>query len=58
MAADDDILQVWKECEAEIDANQKMGQNVQLLAEQTIGNLSALKSLQFEKDAVETVKNS
>ena len=55
---DDDIIQVWKECEAEIDANHKMGQSVQELAEQTIGNMSALKSLQFEKDAVDTVKNS
>jgi len=55
---DDDIIQVWKECEAEIDANHKMGQSVQELAEQTIGNMSALKSLQFERDAVDTVKNS
>ena len=53
---DPDIAAIWEECERELDANFKMGQHHQMLFEQTIGNLAALKMLD-DSSIEDSVKN-
>lgn len=53
----EEIEDIWKECEAEIEANHKMLANMQLGFEEAIGNLAALKTLS-DSSIEETVKNS
>lgn len=52
-----DVQDIWRECEAELAANHRMAQGHQLLFENTIGNLAALKLL-GDSSVEEAVKNS
>jgi hypothetical protein len=51
-----DIQDIWRECQAEIDANHRMAQGHQLMYEQTISNLAALRLL-GDSSVEEAVKN-
>ena len=52
-----EIEQIWAEYEAENAATHKAAENFQLLLEQSIGNLAALKMLS-DNSIEEAVKNS
>jgi hypothetical protein len=54
---DEDIEEIWKEFEAEDNALHKMAQHQQLMYEQTIGNIAALKALN-DNSIEQAVKNS
>jgi hypothetical protein len=56
MAIDDDIVNIWREFDYELEANRKMAANHQLAFEQTIGNIAALKMLN-DSSIEESVKN-
>lgn len=55
--ADSDINDIWDECEREIEANHRMAENHQLMFQQTISNVAALKMLN-DDGIEEAVKNS
>jgi len=52
-----DDLDAWAEFLKETDANHHMAQNHQMMYEQTIGNIAALKAIN-DSDIEEAVKNS
>jgi len=54
--ADEDIIGVWREFREEDAALHQMAQNHQLMYEQTIANLAALKSIS-DDGIEEAVKN-
>jgi len=54
--ADQDIIDIWEECEKEIDVLRQVAANNQLGFEETIGNLAALKMLN-DTSVEEAVKN-
>lgn len=54
---DEDIINVWREFEHELEANRKMASNHQSMYEETIGNVAALKMLS-DQEIEEAVKNS
>jgi hypothetical protein len=56
MSADYSIEDIWREAKLEIDANHHMAQHHQLMVEQTIGNIAALKLL-GDNSVEEAVKN-
>lgn len=56
MALDSEVADIWGEFERETDAHLRMGQNHQLLFEQTITNLAALRMLN-DSGIEEAVKN-
>ena len=55
--ADQDINDIWDECDREIQSLRKVAANNQLGFEETIGNLAALKLL-GDSSVEEAVKNS
>lgn len=55
--ADDEVINIWREFDYELEANRKMAANHQLMFEQTIGNIAALKMLN-DPSIEESVKNS
>jgi|APIni6443716594_1056825.scaffolds.fasta_scaffold163733_3 hypothetical protein len=57
MAGDDEVINIWREFDYELEANRKMAANHQLAFEQTIGNIAALKMLN-DSSIEESVKNS
>ena len=57
MAASREIQEIWDECKLELEANRQMGEDLQYLAEEAIGNAAALQSLNDSPNLVELVKN-
>jgi hypothetical protein len=55
--ADDDIADIYRELDMELDSHRKMSANFQLFCEESIGNLAALKLLN-DSEVEEAVKNS
>lgn len=55
--ADQDINDIWDECDRELESLRKMQANNQLGFEETIGNIAALKLLN-DSSVEEAVKNS
>jgi hypothetical protein len=55
--ADEDILGIWDECERELQANHLMAEHHQLMFEQSIANVAALKMLN-DSSIEDAVKNS
>ena len=54
--ADADIINIWDECNKEIESLRKVAANNQLGFEETIGNIAALKMLS-DNTVEEAVKN-
>jgi len=54
---DEDIANIYRELDLELDSHRKMSANFQLFCEETIGNLAALKLLN-DDSVEESVKNS
>ena len=53
---DQDIFDIWDECDREIESLRKVAANNQMGFEETIGNLAALKLLD-DSTVEEAVKN-
>ena len=53
---DSDINDIWEDCERELDAQYKMGSQFQMLCEEAISNIAALKMIN-DDSIEEAVKN-
>lgn len=55
--ADEDIADIYRELDMELESHRKMSANFQLFCEESIGNVAALKMLN-DDSIEESVKNS